>query len=704
MPSPGKREITSNGLVMPAGLGDEFDDETNWRALDQMISGTHPLVKLPRLNAQNQVVDAQGRPVSGAVVWATNPTFAGGADPSGVTPSAAAWNAACQAAAALGVPAFVCAPKGNYLLESTVFVPAGVFIVGEGAGNGAHPLTFTPTASSSFTDGWMFLINSTNGTTAVSNIYAAQYLGGIIGARFNNYTTNLPNIRGAMCFGSAFFQDIRSYRMTCALKRPRNHYIDRFTVIRCHSDQEYNGTTEYQIEIDGTGDTVLIDRCTFPDSGGVTSSGGTNPIKAVRFKNSDSLLSCASAVVRGNVNGDHLFVGVKALRMEVFHSEFGKVTCDRTNVALEDFYVAVPTAHNYTPLVFVGSGFSSAAYFAKLKNIEFNYGWGNFQSPYAFEIKTHHEYHLQIENCYRVSDLSAAAPALLGLRIANASDAAVSSWAAAAHMASAYGILHGYTLEDIRRTVTMDSTYGGAYFASASSSQADWDEAAGTYYYTTQYLLDPVNMIGVNQSNGVQSATISATTDTGIFLTTSVGSSLPSATVIRVYRGTTSGSYDKYIDLPAVMVRSIQDSGSKVCGLPWLSRTAGAVDTLKANANSGKWAVSSATGVRRAEDVFVARTNSNGPFGAYGGRAIIVYTAAIGTTSYYVSAPTNAMAGDSARVVRSIAATGTGAIVVQNLGSGGSTTRTLGSPGMWVDLYFDGTSWIEVGGGTMVTT
>jgi len=72
MPSPGKREITSNGLVMPVGLGDEQDDKHNWPAFDQMLSGTHPLVKLPRLNAQNQVVDAQGQPVGGAVPWQAN--------------------------------------------------------------------------------------------------------------------------------------------------------------------------------------------------------------------------------------------------------------------------------------------------------------------------------------------------------------------------------------------------------------------------------------------------------------------------------------------------------------------------------------------------------------------------------------------------------------------------------------------------------
>jgi hypothetical protein len=63
MPSPGKRDITPNGLVMPNGRGDEQDDISNWPVMDQMLSGTHPTVRLPRLNAHNQIVDAAGNRV-----------------------------------------------------------------------------------------------------------------------------------------------------------------------------------------------------------------------------------------------------------------------------------------------------------------------------------------------------------------------------------------------------------------------------------------------------------------------------------------------------------------------------------------------------------------------------------------------------------------------------------------------------------------
>ena len=60
----GQREITENGLVMPNGLGDEFDDKTNWPALDQMLSGTHPTVKLPRIVSGQLVNPNTGLPLS----------------------------------------------------------------------------------------------------------------------------------------------------------------------------------------------------------------------------------------------------------------------------------------------------------------------------------------------------------------------------------------------------------------------------------------------------------------------------------------------------------------------------------------------------------------------------------------------------------------------------------------------------------------
>jgi len=66
MPPIGQREVTANGLTMPNGLGDEQDDIKNWRALDQMISGTHPTVQLrSNLNPGSVVTSPYGSRKSG---------------------------------------------------------------------------------------------------------------------------------------------------------------------------------------------------------------------------------------------------------------------------------------------------------------------------------------------------------------------------------------------------------------------------------------------------------------------------------------------------------------------------------------------------------------------------------------------------------------------------------------------------------------
>ena len=48
----------------------------------------------------------------------------------------------------------------------------------------------------------------------------------------------------------------------------------------------------------------------------------------------------------------------------------------------------------------------------------------------------------------------------------------------------------------------------------------------------------------------------------------------------RVYRGTTDGSYDKYVDI-AISGDSIQDDGVMCNGYKWIDRTPGAVDSFE---------------------------------------------------------------------------------------------------------------------------
>lgn len=47
-------QLTNNGLILPGFRGDESDDVNNWPVIDQMLSGTHPTVRIARLDAGGQ--------------------------------------------------------------------------------------------------------------------------------------------------------------------------------------------------------------------------------------------------------------------------------------------------------------------------------------------------------------------------------------------------------------------------------------------------------------------------------------------------------------------------------------------------------------------------------------------------------------------------------------------------------------------------
>ena len=48
--------------------------------------------------------------------------------------------------------------------------------------------------------------------------------------------------------------------------------------------------------------------------------------------------------------------------------------------------------------------------------------------------------------------------------------------------------------------------------------------------------------------------------------------------MIRVYRGTTSNSYDKYVDIPIINGNKLEDNGTTISGYYWKNRTAGNID------------------------------------------------------------------------------------------------------------------------------
>lgn len=120
------------------------------------------------------------------------------------------------------------------------------------------------------------------------------------------------------------------------------------------------------------------------------------------------------------------------------------------------------------------------------------------------------------------------------------------------------------------------ASFGGVS-AIASEAGETWQAATATYYYRAQYIIDVDRMVGRNQTSGEQSL---ARTNGGAGVRLTLTYNKPANCLLRVYRGTSAGSYDQFVDIPVQSCTLLYDNGVTLNGFPWVARTAGPETTL----------------------------------------------------------------------------------------------------------------------------
>lgn len=111
-----------------------------------------------------------------------------------------------------------------------------------------------------------------------------------------------------------------------------------------------------------------------------------------------------------------------------------------------------------------------------------------------------------------------------------------------------------------------------------------WDGATGTYYYKLAALYDPIRMLGLNGTFEISASAVNGAAH-GIEIAPVQEWRGPF--LYRLYRGTSAGVYDSYIDIALVAGARLYDSGLDICGMPWIARTPGGVDTLNSTGIRG---------------------------------------------------------------------------------------------------------------------
>lgn len=447
----------------------------------------------------------------------------------------------------------------------------GVYVYGYNYEPGKISTTVYPLTGAGST-GYLFGLNTTDGSTAAESTDAwdVGHLNGIFGIFVDNTPNDLAGVRLCVFAKRTIGADLWGFGVTQLLKHAGDStaYADslRFENIQSHASLD---NSEYLVDLgEGGGDTIDLYKLYFSPY----ENGGT-PEKAIKVQTSND------ASIRSVINGGIYLKNCYGSSIENWHTECASLIVDRSTFALRDSTLeAVDGATGYYPIDLLSDGGTTQNMTAVLENVEFKYGLSGREGHVAAQIRTTKQYTIRCTNVFR-SILSANGNSHTGIFINNDSDAAVTAWNDNAGYLSVNGTLACLQPVGSYAFNITTNDFQGVYNAVTKVTKTPTTLVNGTtYYYKSQLLIDKTNLVGLTGTASEMSTTMT-TASQRIFIPVFWGT-CPSLATLRVYRGTSTGNYDKKADIPSVHCRSIQDDGTYVNGIAWEDWGPGAVATL----------------------------------------------------------------------------------------------------------------------------
>lgn len=449
----------------------------------------------------------------------------------------------------------------SHVISSTITIPVGIILHGQG-----RNCKIKPAALGTFTQGFMFLINSTDGlvwTVAFPNALT----GGLRDVVFWNGdvagTPAVSPLRGVRGFGSCIISGIRGRNMTQMVSRPgAGMYSDHFDVSDVYCEPVIGA--EHQVDIRGLGDGLRVNKLHFPFN---ALNPGTGTPLGLR------VAGVYGGTVSECVGGD-VFITQSKLTVSACHFERAQITVDDANV---DFYSTYLSPSNRIPLVLDQTGGDESV--ITLNNCEFVYSAGLLEWQ-GSDISIATGVDLKVDNSYRRYTKNGALDKSQqhGLTIETSAGAPISFWNKYSYVLSRDGhISRGQVVDLAFNTFASANSFAGISGVALDSTET-WEIASGTYFYHAQYIVDTGRLIGRTGTLGEQSLALTMSGN-GSRITIDYNGK-PTSCILRLYRGTSTGSYDKFVDIPIFSARLFFDSGNEINGFPWQARAASGVDTL----------------------------------------------------------------------------------------------------------------------------
>lgn len=503
-------------------------------------------------------------------------------------------------------------------LGSSVYVPARKHLYGSG-----DPTSFRPLSTGTDSDLFRFNVSSDGNTPSVNlPLGFSSSVSGIVAVNRDEtgaITTNVQNI--CKYAGQHEFYNIFSLSFQTIVRQTTggNSYSDLTRIVRLRSqsqpDTNVGGTRAALAHLPTNGDGFVISQIS--NDGPIYSGGSQFPRGYTVF-----LTARTGGRISEIINGDVRLNACSSFEAANFHMEYGFVQGysssghyrtmmfymrgDQTVNGVDDPVVGVPFQLTKSNDVNLNN------YFSSVSHISFIYaaGWthpytttkGNFLIEYAQSVNFDQLYRVYYTTDGQINNIFGSTQAQSDSQIANSDTCYLdfnnyshfaskrASWSVGPTNGSYIGGRWDFSINcgklnvsvgivsALSGTIVMPVPSGSTNPILQAQSQVQWTQPTGTYYYKVAMLYDKIRMIGyVGTYEFSQTLTNGSNTLPKLGLDTGIRGT---PTMVRVYRGASTGSYNAYVDIPVIAATALIDNGTDVCGFSWIARTAGAADTF----------------------------------------------------------------------------------------------------------------------------
>jgi hypothetical protein len=324
--------------------------------------------------------------------------------------------------------------------------------------------------------------------------------------------------------------------------------------------------TPYQVELDNTGDAVVLKQCHFFNVG----NDPDTPLNSIKVTNNAvSIENC----LPGNM---HLINCSGLSSISNSGTDGGQWIIERSHIKIEKCSLtALDTAE---ALEFRND--TNFTYSAVLDQIIFTHDQfrGEWE-PNLYDIKTANGYNIDIRNVYRsiVFSNDPKSRNLLGVQVEDEAGSALAAFNDYSHFYSRKSRIEDQkvvigNVDHPLPQLSLNAFTNLALFASDT-----WEAATDTYFYRVVVYWDVARSISRSNLTAERSLALTNSGDSAVL---EIGDSNYSGNmIVRVYRGLSTGVYDNFADIPVVDSPSLVDNGNTIAGVAWQSRTPGAATT-----------------------------------------------------------------------------------------------------------------------------